>query len=45
VPATAFPNAVPYLLDQQAARRAAASLNALTLSEQPQLGRWCPDFM
>jgi hypothetical protein len=28
-----------YLLDQRAARRAAASLDALALSEQPQPGR------
>lgn len=39
VPGTAFPNAVPYLLDQRAALRAAASLDALALSEQPQPGR------
>jgi broad specificity phosphatase PhoE len=39
VPGTAFPNAVPYLLDQRATRRAAASLDALALSEQPQPGR------
>ena len=39
VPGTAFPNAVPYLLDQRAAQRAAASLDALALAEQPQAGR------
>jgi len=33
---TAFPNAVPYLFDQPAARRAAASLAALTSSAQSQ---------
>ena len=45
VPGAAFPNAVPNLLDQQAARRAAASLDALALFEQPQLGRWCLEFV
>jgi hypothetical protein len=33
---TAYPNAVPYLFDQPAARRAAASLPALTSSAQSQ---------
>jgi broad specificity phosphatase PhoE len=36
---TAFPNAVPYLFDQSAARRAAASLAALTSSAQSQSDR------
>jgi broad specificity phosphatase PhoE len=36
---TAFPNAVPYLFDQPAARRAAASLAALTSSAQSQSDR------
>ena len=35
----AFPNAVPYLFDQRAARRAAASLAALTSSAQSQSDR------
>jgi broad specificity phosphatase PhoE len=38
-PGAAFPNAVLYLFDQRAAQRAAASLDALALSEQPQTGR------
>jgi broad specificity phosphatase PhoE len=33
-----FPNAVPYLFDEPAARRAATNLAALTLSAQPQSG-------
>ena len=33
---TAFPNAVPYLFDQRAVRRAAASLDALALPGQSQ---------
>ena len=36
---TAFPNAVPYLFDQPAARRAAASLAALTSSAQSESDR------
>jgi broad specificity phosphatase PhoE len=32
---TAFPNAVPYLFDEPAVRRAAASLTALTLTAEP----------
>jgi broad specificity phosphatase PhoE len=36
---TAFPNAVPYLFDQPAARRAAARLAALTSSAQSQSDR------
>ena len=35
---TPFPNAVPYLFDEAAARRAAINLAALTLSAQPQSG-------
>jgi broad specificity phosphatase PhoE len=35
---TPFPNAVPYLFDEPAVRRAAASLTALTLSAQSQPG-------
>jgi phosphohistidine phosphatase SixA len=36
---TAFPNAVPYLFDQPAARRAAASLPVLTSSAQSESDR------
>jgi hypothetical protein len=32
---TAFPNAAPYLFDEPAVRRAAASLAALTLTAKP----------
>ena len=32
---TAFPNAAPYLFDEPATRRAAASLAALTLTAKP----------
>jgi broad specificity phosphatase PhoE len=35
---TPFPNAVPYLFDEPAVRRAAASLTALTLAAQSQPG-------
>jgi broad specificity phosphatase PhoE len=35
---TAFPNAVPYFFDERTARRATASLAALTLAAQPQPG-------
>lgn len=38
-PGTAFLNAVPYLFDEPAARRAASRLDALTLSAQSQPGR------
>lgn len=38
-PDMAFPNAVPYLFDERAARRAAARLDALILSAQSQPGR------
>jgi broad specificity phosphatase PhoE len=34
-PGTAFPNAAPYLFDEPAVRRAAASLAALTLTAEP----------
>jgi broad specificity phosphatase PhoE len=37
-PGAAFPNTVLYLFDQRAAQRAAASLDALALSEKPQTG-------
>jgi broad specificity phosphatase PhoE len=37
-PGTAIPNSVPYLFDQHAVRRAAASLDALALSAQLQPG-------
>jgi hypothetical protein len=46
-PGTAIPNSVPYLFDQHAVRRAAASLDALALSAQlqPGLSFWISCFM
>jgi len=38
-PDMAFANAVPFLLDEDAVRRAAASLDAMALAAQPQPGR------
>jgi len=38
VPGTAFPNAVPYLFDRHAVRRAAASLDALAPAGPPRPG-------